>query len=107
LRSAAGPRRASEAAFSSHSASQQRPARDIAEDNPDAAQRLRVEFHESLRTLAHFPGIGHYREELLGRKYRFWNFYSYVIVYVWEARPIQVISVVHGARDLAVFLAGR
>jgi plasmid stabilization system protein ParE len=57
--------------------------------------------------LAHFPGIGHYREELLGRKYRFWNFYSYVIVYVWEARPIQVISVVHGARDLAVFLAGR
>ena len=46
-------------------------------------------------------------EELLGRKYRFWNFYSYVIAYVWEVRPIQVISVVQGARDLAVFFALR
>ena len=30
------------------------------------------------------------------------DLYSYVVVYVWEAKPIQVISVVHGARDLAV-----
>jgi antitoxin ParD1/3/4/toxin ParE1/3/4 len=57
--------------------------------------------------LALSPGIGHCRDELLSRKYRFWNFYSYVIAYVWEARPTQVICVVHGARDLAAFLAGR
>jgi hypothetical protein len=29
------------------------------------------------------------------------------VAYVWEAKPIQVISVVHGARDLAVFFALR
>ena len=80
---------------------------DIAEDSPDTAQRLRDEFYEGLRTLALSPGIGHYHDELLSRKYRFWNFYSYVIAYVWEARPIQVICVVHGARDLAVFFAER
>jgi plasmid stabilization system protein ParE len=67
---------------------------DIAEDSPDAAQRLGDEFHESLRTLARSPGIGHYHEELLSRKYRFWNFYSYVIAYVWEARPIQATAFV-------------
>jgi plasmid stabilization system protein ParE len=72
---------------------------DIAEDSPDAAQRLRDELYEGFRTLALSPGIGHYQDELLSRKYRFWNFYSYVIAYVWEARPIQVICVVHGARD--------
>jgi plasmid stabilization system protein ParE len=80
---------------------------DIAEDSPDAAERLRSEFYEKLQSLGRSPGIGHYHEELLNRKYRFWNFYSYVVAYVWEAKPIQVISVVHGARDLAVFLALR
>lgn len=80
---------------------------DIAEDSPDTAERLRQEFYEGLQGLARSPGIGHYHDELLSRKYRFWNFYSYVVVYVWEARPIEVISVVHGARDLAVFFSLR
>jgi plasmid stabilization system protein ParE len=80
---------------------------DIAEDSPDTAERLRTEFHEALQRLGRSPGIGHYHEELLSRKHRFWNFYSYVVAYVWEAKPIQVISVVHGARDLAVFFALR
>jgi plasmid stabilization system protein ParE len=80
---------------------------DIAEDSPDAAERLRSEFYERLQSLGRSPGIGHYHEELLSRKYRFWNFHSYVVAYVWEAKPIQVISVVHGARDLAVFFALR
>jgi len=51
--------------------------------------------------------MGHYHEELLNRRYRFWNFYSYVVCYVWEQNPIQVIAVVHGARHLASFLASR
>jgi toxin ParE1/3/4 len=74
---------------------------DIATDNPDAAERLRLEFYEALQRLAEAPGIGHYHEELLDRRYRFWNFYSYVICYVWRKRPIQIVAVVHGARDLA------
>lgn len=76
---------------------------DIAEDGPDTAERLRLEFYEGLQALDRSPGIGHYHEELHSRRYRFWNFYSYVVAYAWEAKPIQVISVVHGARDLAVF----
>ena len=77
---------------------------DIAEDSPDTAERLRSEFYERLQSLGRSPGTGHHHEELLGRKYRFWNFYSYVVVYVWEVKPIRVIGVVHGARDLAAFL---
>lgn len=80
---------------------------DIAEDSPDTAERLRSKFHEGFQSLGLSPGIGHYHEELLSRKYRFWNFYSHVVVYIWEARPIQVIAVVHGARNLAVFLSLR
>jgi plasmid stabilization system protein ParE len=78
---------------------------EIAEDSPDAAERLRVEFFEGLQTLGRSPGIGHYHDELLSRKYRFWNFYRYVVAYAWQTKPIQVISVIHGARDLNAVLA--
>lgn len=80
---------------------------DIAEDNPDTAERLRSEIYDGFMRLSESPGIGHYHEELLDRHYRFWNFYRYVVCYAWEVKPIQIIAVVHGARDLAVFLTQR
>jgi plasmid stabilization system protein ParE len=80
---------------------------DIAEDSPDAAERIRAEIYESFQRLGQSPGIGHYHEELLDRRYRFLNFYSYVVCYVWQRKPIQIIAVVHGARDLAIFLSSR
>jgi plasmid stabilization system protein ParE len=76
---------------------------DIAVDSPDTAERLRAEFYEAFERLGRSPGIGHYHAELLDARYRFWSFYSYVVAYKWEATPVQVIAVVHGARDLAVF----
>jgi antitoxin ParD1/3/4/toxin ParE1/3/4 len=80
---------------------------DLAVDRPEAAHTLYERFYDGFRTLARSPGVGHYHDELLGRKYRFWNLYPYVVVYAWEARPIQVVSIVHGARDLAVFFTLR
>lgn len=80
---------------------------DIAADSSDTAQRLRSEIYEAFQRLGQNAGMGHYHEELLDRRYRFWNFYSYVVCYVWEKKPIQIIAVVHGARDLASFLTAR
>jgi plasmid stabilization system protein ParE len=80
---------------------------EIAEDSPDTAERLRSEAYEAFQQLGGSPGIGHYHEELLDRRYRFWNFYSYIVCYVWERKPIQIIAVVHGARHLASFFASR
>ncbi len=45
--------------------------------------------------------------EAAEQKYRFWNLYPYVLVYAWEAKPVQVVSVIHGVRDLAAILALR
>ena len=45
---------------------------DISEDSPDTAERLRSEIHEAFHRLGS-PGIGHYHEELLNRRYRFGN----------------------------------
>lgn len=80
---------------------------DVAADSPDAAERLRASFYEALQRLGKTPGMGHYHEELLDRHYRFWNFHSYVVCYVWQTKPTQIIAVIHGARDLAAFLATR
>jgi toxin ParE1/3/4 len=79
----------------------------IAEESPAAAERLRTEIYEALRHLAQSPGMGHYHDELLHRRYRFWNWYSYVICYRWDRKPIQIIAVVHGARELGAFFATR
>ena len=41
---------------------------DIAEDNPAAAERLRLEIRHGFERLGQSPGIGHYHEELLDRR---------------------------------------
>jgi toxin ParE1/3/4 len=79
----------------------------IASESPIVAVRIRNELHNALARLADFPGVGHFRLDLLNRQYKFWSVYSYVIVYRWKVKPIQVIAVLHGARDLEVVLARR
>jgi antitoxin ParD1/3/4/toxin ParE1/3/4 len=69
----------------------------------DVLTRIRDGFDK----LAEMPGIGHYREDLLDQRYRFWVVYSYLIVYRWETDPIRIIAVVHGARDLNAFFSRR
>jgi antitoxin ParD1/3/4/toxin ParE1/3/4 len=73
----------------------------IAAENPNAAVRVRDEFQLAFMNLGDNPGMGHYREDLLDQRHKFWNVYSYVIVYRWQVKPIQILSVIHGARDLA------
>ncbi len=79
----------------------------IAADSPEAAERLRSSLYKALARLGSLQGIGHYHEELLDRRYRFWNFYPFVVCYAWQNKPIQIVAVVHGARQLAAFLATR
>ena len=76
----------------------------IAEDSLDNADKVRDEFFGALQMLANNPGIGHYREELADKRHRFWPIYSYVIVYRECTDPLQIIAIIHGARDLRTFL---
>jgi plasmid stabilization system protein ParE len=80
---------------------------DIAEDRPETAERLRFELYKGFQRLGRSPGIGHYREDLLDRRYRFRNFYSYVACYEWEPKPARIVAAGHGARHLASFFDAR
>lgn len=79
----------------------------IADDSPRIAERVRVQLLEELRRIGRNPGLGHYREDLLSRRYRFWAFYRYVIVYAWQTKPVRIIAILHGARDLGALLGAR
>jgi len=57
--------------------------------------------------LAETPGLGHHREDLADPRHRFWTVFSYVTAYRDETSPLQIIAVVHGARQLEAFFQHR
>ncbi len=72
----------------------------IAKDDMDAADRVRDEIFEAFGKLADMPGMGHLREDLAREPLRFWSVYSYLIIYRPESRPMEIVRVLHGARDV-------
>jgi plasmid stabilization system protein ParE len=75
-----------------------------AADNIDAADHVIGEIERAFKGLARAPGTGHYREELADKRHRFHLVYSYLIVYRWQTKPMQVLRVLHAARDVRAVL---
>ncbi|MEE9293711.1 MAG: type II toxin-antitoxin system RelE/ParE family toxin [Phycisphaerae bacterium] len=76
----------------------------LSQRSPGVAGRVLAELREAMRRLAGMPGIGHLREDLADEPLRFWTVYSYLIVYRPETKPLQIIRVLHGARDVKAIL---
>jgi len=72
----------------------------IAHDNMEAADRVLNALEAALHKLANAPGMGHIREDLADRRHRFFLVYSYLVIYRAETKPLQVIRVLHAARDV-------
>ena len=72
----------------------------IALDNLDAADRVRDKIFEAFEKLAEMPGMGHLRENLAEEPLRFWPVYSCLIIYRPDSRPLEIVRVLHGARDV-------
>jgi plasmid stabilization system protein ParE len=78
----------------------------IAGDSVAAANRVLDALEAAFQQLAEAPALGHYREDLADKRHRFHSVFSYLIVYRWETRPLQIIRVLHGARDVQGLLGG-
>ncbi|HOB74059.1 MAG TPA: type II toxin-antitoxin system RelE/ParE family toxin [Phycisphaerae bacterium] len=76
----------------------------IAHDSPDAARRVILELQTAMQRLAESPGLGHRRSDIDDPRYRFWVVYSYLIVYIPQTDPLQIIRVVNGYRNLPTVL---
>lgn len=71
------------------------------------ADRVLAKIYDECEKLGGFPRIGHFREELLSRQYKFHSVWSYLIAYRHKTKPIQVIALVHGKRNLEPFFRAR
>jgi plasmid stabilization system protein ParE len=72
----------------------------IARDSPQNAMKVFDRIHLAARNIAEMPGMGHRREDVTDKPVLFWAVYSYLLVYRPDKRPLEILRIVHGARDL-------
>lgn len=79
----------------------------IAEDNPGAADRVEEAVFRACDFLADSPRAGRMRNDLTALPLRFWvvqPYSNYRIAYDSEKKPLQIIRILHAARDLPTIL---
>lgn len=72
----------------------------IAKDNPDAADRVERSILSAMREIGNHPLRGHLREDLSDQNVRFWSVYSYMIIYDPNTKPVHILRVISGYRDV-------
>jgi toxin ParE1/3/4 len=72
----------------------------VAEAGPRVARKVMRELPSGIRLVARNPGLGHVREDLIGEPLKFWPVYSYLIVYDPGAKPVEIVRVLHGKRNI-------
>ena len=76
----------------------------IAQNSPRQAARVIDDIFATLDKLATNPMIGHVREDLTSRPVRFFSVHSYLIIYNAASRPLSIVRILSGYRDVAILL---
>jgi plasmid stabilization system protein ParE len=71
----------------------------------EVATDFETRFYRAFEQLARLPYSGHTRTDLTARPVRFWGVSPYLIVYRPDAKPLEVLRILHGKRDLRRLLA--
>jgi len=71
------------------------------------ADRVESVIRERIVFLARAPGGGHWRKDLTDEPAKFFSVYSYLIVYRPETKPLQVVAILHGHREVEQLLRDR
>jgi plasmid stabilization system protein ParE len=79
----------------------------IAEDSIDAADRWIGRLFDAFDAIGKTPGMGHKREDLTAYAVLFWSVGAYLVIYRAKSRPIEIVAVTQGARDIPSFLHHR
>src|SRR5437879_3054516 len=70
----------------------------------EIADRVESVIRDRIVFLARNPGAGHWRKNLTDKEVKFFPVYSYLIVYQPDTKPLQVVSILHGHRDVEQIL---
>jgi len=71
------------------------------------ADRVESVIRDRIVFLAANPRAGHWRKNLTDEPVKFFPVYSYLIVYRPDTKPLQVVSILHGCRDVEQILKSR
>jgi len=71
------------------------------------ADRVESVILEKFAFLAKSPDAGHRRANLTDEDVKFFPVYSYLIVYRPKTKPLQIVSILHGRRDVEQILRDR
>jgi len=71
------------------------------------ADRVEAAIRERIAFLAGNSGAGHWRKNLTDEAVKFFSVYSYLIVYKPDTKPLEVVSILHGRRDVEQILRNR
>ena len=80
----------------------------IAGDDVAAANRVEAAIHDACAFLADTPLAGRVREDLTDLPLRFWlvqPYRNYWVVYDPQRKPLQIIRIVHAARDVSKLMS--
>ncbi len=72
-----------------------------------AANQVETAILDKILFLVANPGAGHRRQDLTPEDVKFLAVYSFLIVYRPETKPLQVVSIIHGRRDVQQVLKNR
>jgi antitoxin ParD1/3/4/toxin ParE1/3/4 len=79
----------------------------VSEGGSRLAKYVLQEIRAAFRLLASHPDAGHLRRDLTPLPVKFWPVFSYLVVYDPVSRPIAVVRVLHGRRDVEAILADK
>jgi plasmid stabilization system protein ParE len=79
----------------------------IANDSIKLANRIEGEFYSLFESLARMPGQGHVRKDLTERPVLFFPLYSFLVVYQPEVKPIRIMAILRGRRNVKRILRER
>jgi len=72
----------------------------IAQENIQVARRVLAEIRAACARLADNPRLGHAREDLTDQPVRFWSVRTYYLIYRPDTHPLEIVRIVHSARDI-------
>ena len=76
----------------------------IADDSVDASHKILDRFLEIFELLGENPDMGHFRDDLTTHPVRFFPVYSYLVIYLADTSPVEIVRVLGGAQDVESIL---
>ena len=79
----------------------------VEKDGVETADRVVTELFTVFYKLSDIPNLGHRRADLTSRQVLFYRVFSYLVIYEPGSKPLQILSVLHGKRNVSRILRQR